>query len=301
MTDYIMKVLKWFPALMFLFLVQGIHAFPSSEDNSQDQKNKKDDQGRKQGAWIYYGKDKPNKKEYAPTDKVEEGSYKDNRKHGVWVAYYPANKLKSEIEYKYNRPNGKVVKYHENGNKSEESIWKGRYYTGAFVKYHENGEVAQKKTFNTKGKTDGLVEFYTDRGTPELIYNSSNGVNSGKLTRYYPNGDVKEEVEMNDGKANESTRVSKSRVNPKYKESVPVGKSAPQVGNLKENPGSKTNGLHKVYKKLYNTNGDLEQDGYFENGKLKDGKLYKYDKNGLLYKIEIYKNSKYFGDGVLEF
>ncbi len=296
-----MKVLTILPALALTLSCHAVMANNvSSEDDSQDQKNQTDAQGRKQGHWVYYGKDKP-KQGYAATDLVQEGPYKDNRMHGMWKFYYPKNKIKSEIEYSYNRPNGSYTKYYENGNKKEAGTWKGNKYVNDFTSYHENGEVKKKATFNSSGKTDGIVEYRREDGTPELIYESSNGKESGKLTRYYPNGDVMEEMIMADGNVKEGTKVEKKRVNPPKKVDAGSSKQTTAVDPDKQNEGNAKAKLHKVYTKIYNDNGDLEQDGYFENGRLMNGKWYKYDKNGLLYKIEIYKDGKYFGDGVLEF
>ncbi|HYG53261.1 MAG TPA: hypothetical protein VD905_20315, partial [Flavobacteriales bacterium] len=54
------------------------------------------------------------------------------------------------------------------------------------------------------------------------------------------------------------------------------------------------------YQKIYNTRKKILMDGEFKNKKLYNGKLYKYDKNGLILKVEIYKNGKYFADEQLE-
>jgi hypothetical protein len=40
-------------------------------------------------------------------------------------------------------------------------------------------------------------------------------------------------------------------------------------------------------------------DGQFKTGKLWDGKLYKYDSDGILLKIEIWKSGAYHSDGQL--
>ncbi len=301
-----MKVLKLLPTLALAFLWQTTYAnnVSISEDDSQDQKNQTDQAGKKQGHWVYYGKDKP-KAGYSATDKIEEGPYKDNRKHGMWKFYYPANRLKSEIEYKYNRPNGKYTKYHNTTSGepkvAEAGTWKGNKYVGSYIKKNEKGIVIQEKTFNSAGKTEGKVIYRADDGTPELEYESKNGVESGKLVRYYPNGDVMEEMVMNEGKVKPGTKVEKKRVNPPKKAKDTGGAVTQVVDPNKQNEGANKGKLHKVFTKIYNKNGDLEQDGYFENGRLMDGKWYKYDKNNLLYKIEIYKKGKYFGDGVLEF
>ena len=54
------------------------------------------------------------------------------------------------------------------------------------------------------------------------------------------------------------------------------------------------------YKKLFNTNKQIAKDGVFKNYRLIDGKNYKYDDNGILIKIMIFKTGKYIGNGVIE-
>ena len=293
-----MKRFNLLPALaLSLSLLSAPFAGLSLDDETQDPVNQKDDQGRKQGDWVYYGKD-VNDPNYDPDDKVEEGPYKDDRKHGTWKTYYPGNKLKSEIEYKYNRPNGAYTKYYENGNTSESGTWKGNKYTGEFKKYHENGQLSQEKTFNQAGKTEGTVRYIYPNGKTEFEFSTNNGVETGKATRYYPNGDVKEELNYSGGKVTSSE--PKERVNPPAQVEEKPTKAAPkEQGSV--NDADKGKDLTDEYKKTYNENGDLLMDGLFKGGKLYDGKWYKYDSNGLLYKIEIYKEGRYFGDGVLEF
>ena len=51
--------------------------------------------------------------------------------------------------------------------------------------------------------------------------------------------------------------------------------------------------------KTYNENKDIYMDGEFKDAKLWTGKHYIYDENGLLERIEVYKDGKYVGNGVL--
>jgi antitoxin component YwqK of YwqJK toxin-antitoxin module len=43
----------------------------------------------------------------------------------------------------------------------------------------------------------------------------------------------------------------------------------------------------------------ISQQGEFQNGKLSDGKRYTYDANGILTRIQIYKDGRYAGDAVI--
>jgi len=54
------------------------------------------------------------------------------------------------------------------------------------------------------------------------------------------------------------------------------------------------------YHKLYNSQKQIWKDGEFKKCQLWNGKHYLYDKNGLLMRIMIYKNGRYFADGQLD-
>ena len=92
----------------------------------------------------------------------------------------------------------------------------------------------------------------------------------------------------------------KERVNPAVKLEDPnkeVGEGVEAAGelNIDEKIGEIKDGYHKTY----NENKDIYMDGEFKAGKLWNGKHYIYDENGLLERIEIYKDGKYVGNGVI--
>lgn len=255
--------------------------------------------GKKEGYWIIWAHMR-NLPDFKPNDKVEEGNYKTNRKIGMWKKYYPNGELQSEIEFVNGRASGKFKTYYENGQVEEQGNWKGRAYTGSFTRWHENGQIAQEKTFNEAGKTEGVVKYYHSNGQPELIFETNNGVETGTATRYYPNGDVKEVITFGaDGAV--TTREEKERVNPPVQlEEDKVIKAEPlaKEGDVNLAPkgiGEITDGYHKTY----NKNKDILMDGEFKSGNLWNGKHYIYDENGLLERIEVYKDGKYVGNGVL--
>lgn len=268
--------------------------------NPQDG-NKTDANGKKTGPWKIYGSDKVYKAKGYPADVVaEEGEYTDGKKVGIWKLYYPSGKIKSEVEYKLGRPSGTFKSYYENGQIEEEGTWKNNSYQGGFKRYYENGQVAQEKNFNAEGKTTGKVVYYYPNGKKELEFNSNNGQEEGELTRFYPNGDVKEKMNFDGGKVNEQSRKEFKMVNPAVditKFEKPT-KTATTDATLTTNDPKKE--IKDGYQKLYDDQKRLVQDGEFKGGKLFNGKWYKYDKNGLILKVEIYKNGKYFADGQLD-
>ncbi len=286
---------KFYLTIMFLgFFVAAIAGDPQDV-------NKTDANGKKTGNWKIYGNDKAYAaKGFAADAVAEEGEFQDGKKIGVWKQYFPSGKVKSEIEFKNGRPSGTFKTFYENGQVEEEGVWKNNAYTGGFKRYYENGVVAQEKNFNAAGKTEGKVTYNYPNGKPELVFNSTNGQEDGKLTRYYNNGSIKEETTFAAGKANDATRkdykiVGKEEDLSKYEAKAKV---ATTPDNLTTNDPKKE--IKDGYQKLYDDQKRLVQDGKFLGGKLVDGKWYKYDKNGLILKVEIYKNGKYFADGQLD-
>ena len=281
-------------ALPVLFLLIGFTFQTSNSFGQSDTLNRTID-GMKQGYWIVYGKDDLSKG-YPADGKIEEGRYVDNRKEGTWIKYHEDGvtpRLKGT--YKNGRPNGPYIKIHPNGVESEKGTYTNKMMTGEFVITNEQGIVTQKKTFNTSGKEEGKVEMFYDDGTPQMIMTKKDGVTVGEAITYYPNGDVKKVVKYSTT-GEVVSNEEKPMVNPpKGEEKVGGGGPKGDGGILKD--GSKFN--RDGYNKLYNKNDEIWMDGEFKSGKLWEGKLYVYDSDGILLKIEMWKNGKYHSDGQL--
>lgn len=61
--------------------------------------NSVDANGRKQGPWVVTGATE-HVPGYSEADKIREGNYKDGKKQGVWIEYYPGGSVKDKIEYR---------------------------------------------------------------------------------------------------------------------------------------------------------------------------------------------------------
>lgn len=283
--------------LLICFLAIGKLGLTFKMHNDQDGINKSDSKG-KQGKWIYYGKDRPDSG--IPADgKVEEGNYKDDRKEGVWIKYHDDGitpKLKGE--YENNRPKGNYTKYWNNGKVRETGYFDKNQHHGKLQRFHENGQLEYEAVYNDAGKEQGPVKFYYANGQVEFEYNANNGTPVGRATRYHENGDPKEIIEYGaDGSVVNSTQ--KEMQNPRVVVPDPSGpkEKAPAI------PGSpKTNGVKwqpNGYNKVYNDDNEIWQDGIFKDGKLWDGKVYVYDRDGILLKVKVYKAGVYHSDGQL--
>lgn len=283
--------------LLMCFLAIGKFSL-SNFNNDQDGTGTKDAQGRKQGKWIYYGKDRPDSG-IPPEGKVEEGTYKDDRKEGIWIKYHNDGvtpKLKGE--YENNRPKGEYTKYYPNGKIKEMGTFDKNQYRGSLKRFYETGQLEYEAVFNENGKEQGTVKYFYPNGQLEFEYNSENGTPTGKATRYHENGDPKEIIEYGqDGSVLKST--PKEMVNPAVSVSDPGSSKepAPAIGTSPRTKGVKwqPNG----YNKVYNEDDEIWQDGMFKNGKLWDGKVYVYDRDGILLKVKVYKNGVYHSDGQL--
>ena len=265
-------------------------------EQEEEPKNFTDTEGKKQGPWLYLGKDKP-EKGYPAEGKIEEGPYLDNRKNGVWTKYHKDGMTPRLVgNYVYGRAKGDYTKTFANGQVKEVGTRGNKKMTGTLKRYFEDGQVSQEKNFNAEGKEDGVQKMYHPNGQVWLEYETKNGVKTGKQIRYTETGEVKQIITYNpDGTiANKEEKEVKEVVKPE--ETVESG------GNGPTGVGKDTNGKpfeKNGYNKTYNSDKELEMDGKFKNGKLWDGKLYKYDSDGILLKIEIWKLGKYHSDGQL--
>ena len=114
-------------------LLLSISAFAQN-----DTINQVDENGRKQGHWIYYGKDRPDYG-YPLDGKVEEGYYKDDRKEGIWTKYHNDGKTpKLKGEYHNNRPSGRYWKISPEGFVFEKGRFRGMHYKGIDTTFRFN-------------------------------------------------------------------------------------------------------------------------------------------------------------------
>ena len=297
-----MRILYTF---ILLFTLSQFFASTDTDPNNQnsDTLNQTVDD-KKHGYWIIYAHMR-NVPDYKPNDVIEEGRYKMSRKEGTWKKYFATGHIQSEIFYKNGKAIGDFKTYYNNKENTveEQGNWGGKIYKDKFLRYHENGELAQEKNFNSLGKAEGVQKYFYENGQVELEFNAKDGVNVGKATRYWPNGDIKEIITF-DAEGNGSSSGEKAMVNPPVelqseKEDKKEGEGLAAQGN--ENEAQKTgSGIVDGYHKTYNENKDILMDGEFKKGKLFNGKHYIYDEYGLLEKIEVYKNGKYIGNGVVE-
>lgn len=268
-----------------------------SQINVEENINKKDSNGKKQGKWVCLGKDRP-KEGFPANGKIEEGVYKNNRKEGVWIKYYQDGvtpKLKGE--YSDNRPQGEYFKYFPNGRVMEQGNFTGNMYRDSLKRFHENGKLEYEANLNDQGKEQGSVKYFYSNGQLEFEYSAKAGIPKGKAVRYLENGAIKEILFY--GENGEVTKFEEKVAEIQIEQVVNAeikGEKAPKINT------PRTNGIKfqpNGYNKVYSLNNEIWQDGNFKNGILWEGKVYEYDKDGILLKVKVYKNGIYHSDGQL--
>lgn len=266
--------------------------------------NTVDEQGLRQGYWIIKGymSDKP---DYPANITVEEGEYVNNKKEGSWKHYWPNGNMKTEIVYHHNRPNGAYKVFYENGQLEEEGIWERSKNIGEFRRFYENGKPQQEFYFADSGKRNGIQKYYHENGQLELEVNIINGKESGVMKRFNPDGSIKQEMVLENGLLKEGSiknhRTNKNPVEkPKVEEIYDIAEDAPETEKAEDKTNSAYNFKPNGYNILYNEGQQVTQIGEFKNGRLWNGKWHRYNRDGILVRIEIYKSSRYIGTGVIE-
>lgn len=285
-----------------IFLLVFASLFSIALFANRDTTNKVDDKGLRQGYWIVFNtiKKLPN---YSEDAKVEEGSYSDSRKNGIWKTYHPNGILKNEITYSNNRPSGNAKIYDDKGTLIEEGVWQNNRWTGHWKSYHENGQTFMDFNYNAGGKRQGEQQYYYENGQPMMKGNMNDGKEAGTWVGYYENGDKREEKVFTEGTldAGKTKVYPPATTLPETKTATAEKTDAKQVDVKAE----KTNEAQKPfdgngYAKLFFPGARISKDGEFKNFRLVNGKDYIYNSVGILERIAVYKEGKYIGDAPIE-
>ena len=267
-------------------------------ETSADSLNFIDKNKLKQGFWIFYGKDKL-LGNYEDEDKVEEGSYQDDRKSGIWKKYFATGKLQNEITYKNSVPNGHAKIYYANGQLKQEGIWKRNKWTGVYVLYHENGNKYHEFNFSDKGKREGTQKYYDEDGRIIIEGEWIGGQENGIVKEFWPDGSTRSEKNFDGGVLDqasvktypkpESVAVAESKIEEPKGDGIKVA----DTDHKRNLVTFKGHGEHTFYDKNHL---QITKSGVFKDHKLVDGKWHRYNKGGLLTHIEVYKNGSYVGN-----
>jgi len=236
--------------------------------------------------------------------KVSEGRYINGRKEGVWIYYYEDAETPRLIgEYSDNRPSGTYFRFNRQGkmcsanantrilantnrvgvsnnfytcqlNFENQDLIAGQVFFTNKLFRNNSYRFWNTKSFETSSHISNRIDF-------TWLHNSYNSIYAAYL-------EVRKPSKRIETKKKPENSIAKPVVN---KLAAPLVKNPIVADGLDFKP----NGMNKLYTKT----GEIWMDGYFENGQLRDGKVFLYDHDGVLLKVRVYKKSKFFADGGL--
>ncbi len=306
---------KFIVFCLFYFLINVNYSYSQTYEMFRgDTINFVDENGLKQGNWKIYNKTK-NLEGYRDDQVVEEGKYSDDKKVGIWVAYYPNGGAKSKITFKGGVANGYAIFYHKNGNVSEEGLWKINRWVSKYKLYYEDGQLNYDFNYNESGKREGNQLYYHPNGQIMFQGNWKEGKESGELKEYYDNGELKSVKVFNEGKyeAAQTKTFEQKNLPIETIEKNPIQAKTTRTDTIKNNNNvivktpktesqkqtttayPSSNNQIELFTQtgnnvLKNKNGEILKEGFFEKGRLKEGKTYTYNPDGTKSKTYIYKN-----------
>ena len=147
--------------------------------------------GEKVGHWENWTKEGLETSWYLTGEKKEEGTYKDDKKVGVWTIWSPNRNYPEsrEVTYKDGRGDGLVTRWYDNGQKEEEGFYKDGKEDGLFTRWYDNGWKKSEKTYKD-GKVDGLFIWWYENGRRRGEETYKNGVKDGLETNWNKNGKI---------------------------------------------------------------------------------------------------------------
>ena len=280
----------------------GVHGLIAQSDTL----NQRDENDKKHGYWITYGADRPTSG-YPSDGKIEEGPFVDNRKEGLWTKYWEDGITPKLIgNYKNNRPNGAYWKFYRNGNLKEHGGFSRGHYIGPLHKYDEEGRLLLNAKYDNSGKMIDTSFIYFATGCLEAIeIMDVEGAQVRSIV--YREDSCNQVLKITDHQTSRTGRISHPprpqndstgfiyQVNPRIEKE---GTWRYQDEFLIPYSDSSLNS-NSTYVKKYNQENEIIFTGTCKDGKVWEGKMYFYDSDGILLRVEVWKEGEYLKVGRL--
>lgn len=146
-------------------------------------------QGIKNGSYIKYESN---------GFKKQEGSYRNDKKEGIWT-YYADNTPTREGQYEQDNRVGQWKNYYNFPNYTNLQYKDGQLY-GSFESKHKNGNLSYRAHYTNQGVLDGAnTSYYEDGKTIRLHRDYYLGKIHGIEKQYYQSGQLKLETKYTNG------------------------------------------------------------------------------------------------------
>ena len=274
---------------IFLLLIATLTSLRAQKGKTEfdlflgDTINKIDENGDKQGRWIYFGKDSKGLKNklLKHNQIVEDGFFVDNQKNGLWKIYHTnTNKIKSEVNYQKGEANGKAKFYTEKGKLKQEGTLKNNQWENKLVFYNDKEESFTKNaddgntsvlnfsgniTKNGKPLEDVeiIVENYDvpvfkQKSTADGTFNVKLNLQSEYLIHFNKKGFLKNSILVSTKTANVNDPVAYNLANWKVSlsDNIATGATKDLVGFIINKPSNKI--YFNKKKKEFSADGSYE-------------------------------------------
>lgn len=222
----------------------------------------------------------------------------EGRRQGEWLWYDPNGKISEEENYEKGKLEGAYASYHSNGNHRKKLNYKEGKLHGISKLYNDEGALIEEKNFE-KGELQGIYQSFHKIGAPykdyELTYQKDKV--EGSLKRYYASGELFDQAVYKEGKiiGEENLYYQNKEKRATYNYGADgqyqgVYTTYYNNGKIYE-LGNTLEGYYHGDWKIYYKNGTLKKEMTYNKGRLVG--LYKeYDIDGKLYEEFEYKNDQ---------
>lgn len=299
--------------LTFFLLISNFGWGAKKHDS--DTLNRFDAHGKRTGYWVV--NETNDATSLDSRSKRKEGRYIKGRKYGAWICYYPDGKTPRLIgEYLDNRPGGAYFRFDQKGELTQASTVPRNIVPSQMLEAHNalfdcrmffhNREMVAGQVFFAKRafSTPFAYQFWVEESIHQNQSQNAE-VNFEWLSQNYPqlySTYLSVRTPRNLSAENPEIQSVVNKIE-RIQDSSPVNHTrnstmnAPFVHAPRVAKGTvfQPNGFNK----LYTESDEIWIDGLFRNGQLKDGKVFVYDRDGVLLKVRIFKDGQYVSDGGL--
>jgi antitoxin component YwqK of YwqJK toxin-antitoxin module len=205
------------------------------------------------------------------SDLIHIENYTNGIKNGLSQSLHSNGNIRSETNYKDGKKDGYSKNYHANGKVSEIELYKSDNLIGHAEIYYENGQLYNYENVN------GDKKYFYPSGALMSEITFSKSKSDKKILTYYENGNIKSETNYKNNKLNgiykvyDENKTLMAEVN--FKNSKQKGLFriySKNKNHSKQNDENKPSGQLLIYDEI----GKLFMKLEFENGLVKEGKLY---------------------------
>lgn len=140
--------------------------------------------GLQEGPWIFY---------HANGLVSDSGSYSQGRETGKWISKTAEGIITLNATYEQSKPNGEFLSFYNDGTPASKGSYVEGIRTGRWQFWYENGKLSQEADFISTTETK-IINAWDNTG--KQMVTMGNGI----LSVFYASGNVKETVEIKDGK-----------------------------------------------------------------------------------------------------